>query len=724
MPNLSAGFVCYIAAMGRKTVNLQKVGGGTIAGTTVLPRRFDALKLETTNGTNFTSTPIEVIGGSTCLLPAGVFKIGGVGLKLHPAINLAGQGMGSSVLTGATNLAGTQDTVATYQYPALLTIAARSHPLGDKAGDPTYSWQPTVSDLTLIGDAIASQGTDPDDNITGCLVENGNSDPRYPVAQQSTDGLGEGDDIGEYKASSARFVACGVYGFKGHGVISHGERQRFYSEHLRSVGNNGYGLLILGSDPVIGPRTGLGSNGLHGLSCKGNAGVLVSGANIWKAKTRGATALACEIRNVNGCSIVNTVFDDTLLLAGTDVTNKGVSVTGCDFRPNQGIFDPITGVIIGITDPAYNTFVSVSGLRNVTLGNNSYCVEADDHAYERILYAAGGSRVNITAAVSTESGVANYAASTPIAIAASPDTTVVDYDLRDVFNGARYVGSLSNAATADQYPAARGAGLIDRSAVADFKGYRIYDGGPLLQAYAPDFTDTALQFETPASGDTITIKSSARYLYVLLSGNLSALTLRLPTAAYHKQLRVVVRGGNIITLTWQVAAGSGDTITDSAFRPARVAGLMDVQLVRKRAVNPTPASWYVANSERLSMFVQVGTDNEALAVSTTVQVATLRAPRPMQVTEVRGSLRTAPSGAGSKVEFDIRKNVGGTRTSIFTTKPTINSGAFTTVGATPSVFKASEVALPDDQELGIFVTAIGSTLPGKGLKVWVVGQTA
>jgi hypothetical protein len=66
-------------------------------------------------------------------------------------------------------------------------------------------------------------------------------------------------------------------------------------------------------------------------------------------------------------------------------------------------------------------------------------------------------------------------------------------------------------------------------------------------------------------------------------------------------------------------------------------------------------------------------------------------------------------------------NEGGV--SVFSTNPRIDAGSKTSVGsATPAVI--SDAALADDAEITVDVDQVGSTIAGKGLKVWLIGRRA
>ena len=93
---------------------------------------------------------------------------------------------------------------------------------------------------------------------------------------------------------------------------------------------------------------------------------------------------------------------------------------------------------------------------------------------------------------------------------------------------------------------------------------------------------------------------------------------------------------------------------------------------------------------------------------------TFRAPFAINIAQVRISLTTA--NTGTDVIVDLKMN----GTTIFSTLLHIDSGDKTSVGsATPAVL--SVTAVPDDAEFLVYITQIGATIAGTGLKIAVTG---
>ena len=92
---------------------------------------------------------------------------------------------------------------------------------------------------------------------------------------------------------------------------------------------------------------------------------------------------------------------------------------------------------------------------------------------------------------------------------------------------------------------------------------------------------------------------------------------------------------------------------------------------------------------------------------------TFRMPTAFTLTKVKSSLTQAPSG--STLTVDVKKN----GTSIFSTLLTIDSNETTSeTAAVPAVLSTTSFA--NDDEITIYITQIGSTSAGRGLKLWLI----
>lgn len=116
--------------------------------------------------------------------------------------------------------------------------------------------------------------------------------------------------------------------------------------------------------------------------------------------------------------------------------------------------------------------------------------------------------------------------------------------------------------------------------------------------------------------------------------------------------------------------------------------------------------------------VQIAVSDETTDLTTGTAKVTFRMPFAMTLLSgsngVRASVGTAPTGADLQIDI----NEGGV--SILSTPITIDAGEKTsTTAATPPVI--SDTALADDAEITIDIDQVGSTVPGAGLKVTLIG---
>jgi hypothetical protein len=112
-------------------------------------------------------------------------------------------------------------------------------------------------------------------------------------------------------------------------------------------------------------------------------------------------------------------------------------------------------------------------------------------------------------------------------------------------------------------------------------------------------------------------------------------------------------------------------------------------------------------------------DETTNIVSSTSPSATFRMPYAMTLTEVRGNVNT--SAAVSAIIVDIQHN-GAT---IFTTnKLRINANEYTSKAAGTTQPNITTTSLTDDAEMKVIINQTGTTSPGKGLKIWLIGRRA
>jgi hypothetical protein len=113
--------------------------------------------------------------------------------------------------------------------------------------------------------------------------------------------------------------------------------------------------------------------------------------------------------------------------------------------------------------------------------------------------------------------------------------------------------------------------------------------------------------------------------------------------------------------------------------------------------------------------IAIACSDETTALTTGTAKVTFRMPYAFTLTDVRASVTTAPTG-GTLLTVDVNE-AGST---ILSTKLTFDaSEKTTTTAATPRVI--SDSSLADDAEITVDIDAVGSTIAGAGLKVYLIG---
>lgn len=179
--------------------------------------------------------------------------------------------------------------------------------------------------------------------------------------------------------------------------------------------------------------------------------------------------------------------------------------------------------------------------------------------------------------------------------------------------------------------------------------------------------------------------------------------IELQTSLTHIQWRVVGAASwtNLIALS--ALTGPAGTTT--------FAGLTDAPTTNAQLLP------YLTKAERVELVIAVSDETSNLATGTAR--VTFRAPCGFTLTGVRASVNTAP--VGSTIIVDINK----AGTSMLTTKLSIDASELTSqTAATPAVLDATQVSVADDAEITIDIDQVGSSTPGRGLKVVLIGTRA
>jgi len=134
-----------------------------------------------------------------------------------------------------------------------------------------------------------------------------------------------------------------------------------------------------------------------------------------------------------------------------------------------------------------------------------------------------------------------------------------------------------------------------------------------------------------------------------------------------------------------------------------------------RTLTVPDASGTIALVADITKEIGVACSDEVTDLAVLSGAASFRMPYAMSVTELRASVNTAPTG--STIIVDI--NEGGTSI-MTTTKLSIDATEKTsTTAAAAAVITDSTLA--DDAEITIDIDQVGSSVKGKGLKVWIIG---
>jgi hypothetical protein len=112
----------------------------------------------------------------------------------------------------------------------------------------------------------------------------------------------------------------------------------------------------------------------------------------------------------------------------------------------------------------------------------------------------------------------------------------------------------------------------------------------------------------------------------------------------------------------------------------------------------------------------IAVSDETTDLATGPDKVYFRMPYAGTLLAVRASVNTAPTDAN--IEVDIYENTGGGPVSVLSTVLSIDASEKTsTTAAVPAVI--SDSALANDAEITIDIDQVGSTIKGKGLKVYL-----
>jgi hypothetical protein len=575
-------------------------------------------------------------------------------------------------------------------------------------------YQPIIRDLQFKSQATTFGP------INGCALEPGSLDPFYT-------------NQGDYTGSSATFLSCSISNFSGFGVYSQSDRQRFYCEYLRCLSNEGGGIRILGNDPVIGPRSGFGSNGKTQVQVVGCSGLIMTAVNVFDGTNRSAGCIALDLQNVNGATVTGCIFNDTINIdGGGSSSNKDTSIViaGCDFNPNDSVFVSSGNPKgTGAANDDYNAFIRVGNMVNVNISGNSFCAAGtnktppDPKTFKYLLAAVNSSQVVFTGSVRSTDSTKNYFTRpvyTDTGISGS--TSAVTFALRDLYSGASASGSIGKSGAA-RFPDMRG---IDPFALGDaiYAGYAVADAGPILQNYGPEFTAEAIAIITATASSNNLVPASARIAIIDVTSilNNGTITVQMPYTNNYKHIKVVFRGfaNRLVNLLWKGSNSAGVATTfNQVLRdvpvPSKTVLRSEVELFSQPG-----GVWFMVTEQPVLFIAQCKPEGTVVSTQPGANqvVYTFTAPTSFVITEVRCWLATARVSGDPTLAIDVQ--ITGAATTIFSTQPLFADGSVSTgdglstagVLVSPLPFLANE----DKIQILVNVTGSGST-SAKGLKV-------
>jgi hypothetical protein len=574
VPTAFNGLQCTIVAAGMfpstvtqpaTVITIAAGAGATVGGTLTATHSYRPLKLTNTGTNTWTSAAALIAGGDSTYLASGFYKHGP--MACHPSNSIHGSNLGTTQLTAPANAAPVEADLAMFY------LLARTG-----AEDAQSASLPERSGFSCFGNKNNQTNT-----LHGERLIVGNTDPDWISSDT-------------YKGSAAKYTAVGYYQFNGSGVYSQADRQRFDSHFLRAVGNGLTGLSILGNDSDVGQRTGLGSNSGHQLRIAGPSGGLLHGTNMFSGGgSRADSCLAMMATGLNGHSCSGIVANDTIALESSNKpADQSLNYSTFYCGPNKSALTA-DGVPAGTAGVQYNTYVRVQGCRNIDIVNFTMCPTAEGRTFLDHVRADadtnGGANVNYRGTITTRPDsfgehFKNFSSTAQLPVLADA-TSVISFDIADVYTGARYIGRAGVSATA-------GLVLGGDPAVAAIPGYSVQIGGPVIQTVGirrVESTNTAVEAQQFTSdGQNRNINGNTDRAFLQCNANYAANSITLQaTGSDYYECDIEINGtGSIGALTW-VLPGGGHSWATGHVPPSYFRGPRMTISVARRVNN----NWFI-----------------------------------------------------------------------------------------------------------------------------------
>jgi hypothetical protein len=450
----------------------------------------------------------------------------------------------------------------------------------------------------------------------------------------------------------------------------------------------------------------------------------LNGATITSATV--ATGDKVLIQDIDDSDNLKTVTAQSIadLASGTSITVKD---EGSNLTTSLASID-FTGA--GVTASAIGNDVTVNissgGTTNLAFSNQTSTTAdiTSDTGTDATLTGATGSLAGLMVAADKTKldGIENNADVTDATNVVSslngatiPTATVATGDkvlIQDIDNSnnlktvtTQSIANLMNVASSDTV-----AGIIELATQGE-----VDTGTDAVRAVTPATLTGRLPQKSYQNSN---FNASANYTY-LVDTSAGTVTATLPVSPTNYD-RIAFKDADGTFSTYNLAINpNGKTIAGSSSNLTLTNNYESIDLIYSSDVD----KWVIENSSvsnlipKLSATVVVSLSNEISDLTTGTSVTTIRMPYAMIITEVRASVNTAPTG--STIIVDINQN----GSSILSTKLSIDASEKTsTTAATPSVL--STTSLTDDAEITFDIDQVGSTIAGKGLKVYIIGVQA
>lgn len=456
-------------------------------------------------------------------------------VRSHPALSFIGRNRAGTIL----NLPDNAQPLGLDAVRAMFYLIARK-----RGTTASSAWVPQFENMLLQG----NKDNQSNNACPGIYLEPATRDPSYS------------GDTTPYSSMQGRNLE--VYSFSGPGISSKAGRQRLTLTHRCRSSQHGIlsgttvvtlanALEIYGNDPVISD-CGFGSSTGHAVLMSGGSGLVFHGNNVFASRARSDNALTLMCHNINGATIGQNVFNDTVCFestVGDDAQYRGITFAGNDFRPNTGVFTS-DGVPAGTASASANAFIKVDTCKNVAIGLNCYNASLDGSRYEYLASFIGGSAGHIDYAALSATAYKPWHTTQPVPLFSGGGSTphYTFHDLTNMvsrMNGCLAVGVAENTAVDTGYSLVVGQLPSLFTQAAEFKRGIALIWGESVESISP-----------VTNGGTENSPDKRTEAYLSNNSLIVGFTYGLPVSPHDGQQHAVVTKGGISTLSLVLQAAA------------------------------------------------------------------------------------------------------------------------------------------------------------------------